>query len=207
MRTTRTTITLLALLLPLCAIARNAKSEEMCGLRTYEDSLTLIFQNAASTDGEVLVTLQVLPSLEREYALIIKRTSSGIGIFRATLRKQLWTQLGPPLHISRTRQQCLDIAKAAESDTVPIPVSAEQANSLWEMFRRTKLEIHSTGAFGRKHMLPQDSTQYVVQSADGRSVRLTEVVRTELSENPALLDWVHSVLKVAGQWQEPPVLD
>ena len=138
----RTTIMLLALLLPLCSIAQNAKTEQMCGLRTYYDSLTLIFQNAANTDGEVLVTLQVLPIFKSEYALVIKRTSSGISIFRAALRKQLWTQLGPPLQVSRTRQQCLEIAKAVEWDTVPIPASAEQANRLWETFRRIKLETH-----------------------------------------------------------------
>ncbi len=203
----RTTIMLLALLLPLCSIAQNAKTEQMCGLRTYYDSLTLIFQNAANTDGEVLVTLQVLPIFKSEYALVIKRTSSGISIFRAALRKQLWTQLGPPLQVSRTRQQCLEIAKAVEWDTVPIPASAEQANRLWETFRRIKLETHSTGTFRQNHLLPEDSTWYVVQSANGRSVRLPEIVRTELSENPALLDWIHSILKLAGQWQEPRGFD
>jgi hypothetical protein len=203
----QTTVMLLALLLPLHAIAQNATTEKMCGLKTYYDSLTLIFQNAASTDGKVLVTVQVLPIFKSEYALSIERTPSGIGIFRSSLRKQLWTQLGPPLQVGKTRQECLDIAKAAEWDTLPIHASAEQANRLWEMFLHTKLERHSASTFAGKQILPLDSTQYVVQSANGRSVFLTEVVRTELSENPSLLDWIHSILKLAGQWQEPRGFD
>jgi len=203
----QTTVMLLALLLPLHAIAQNATTEKMCGLKTYYDSLTLIFQNAASTDGKVLVTVQVLPIFKSEYALSIERTPSGIGIFRSSLRKQLWTQLGPPLQVAKTRQECLDIAKAAEWDTLPIHASAEQANRLWEMFLHTKLERHSASTFARKQILPLDSTQYVVQSANGRSVFLTEVVRTELSENPSLLDWIHSIIKLAGQWQEPRGFD
>jgi hypothetical protein len=47
--------------------------EKMCGLGTYYDRLDLAFQNATKGAGETLVTVQVLPSLHREYALALKR--------------------------------------------------------------------------------------------------------------------------------------
>ena len=182
-------------------------AEKMCGLGTHYNGLGLIFQNAAGADGEVLVIVEVLAIFKSEYAVTIKRTPSGISIFRTTLRKQLWTQLGPPLQVSRTRQQCLEIVKAAEWDIAPIPMSADPANKLWEAFLRMKLEADSPSATAGKHMLlPKDTTQYIVQPANGRAVLLTEVSRTDLSENPALLNWVHSVLKVAGQWRDSPAV-
>jgi len=100
---------------------RNGAQEKMCGLGTYHDGLDLAFKNAIKGEGETLVTVQVLPSFRREYALVLKQISPEVKLLRATFEKQLWTQLGPPLTSSKTRQQCLDLALAAEIDTVEIP--------------------------------------------------------------------------------------
>lgn len=67
-----------------------------------------------------------------------------------------------------------------------------------------RLETKTRSAIGGNHILPKGTTQYIVQPAKGRVVLLTEVSRTELSENPALLDWVHSLPKVTGQRRESP---
>lgn len=198
---------LVALLLPICVIAQDSQktgtsdtAEAMCEVRTYYDSLTLAFQNAVAADGETLVMLQVLPSFQREYAVTVKRTSSGISLYRADFQKQLWHQLGPPLAVLRTRQECLDTAKTAEIDTVLIPASTEQANRLWETFSKIDLQTHRCKKCG----LAQDGTQYIIQRPDGASVRLQEVagVRGLKSEDTQLLDWVHSILQVVQKAQD-----
>lgn len=85
---------LIALLLPICVIAQDSqktgasdRAEAMCGVKTYYDGLTLAFQNAVTADGETLVTLQVLPSFQREYAVTVKRTSSAISLYRTDFQK------------------------------------------------------------------------------------------------------------------------
>jgi hypothetical protein len=189
------------------AVWRNGGQEKMCGLGAYHDSLDLAFKNATAGEGETLITLQVLPSFQREYALVLKRVGPEVKMLRTTLQKQLWTQLGPPLSVARTRQQCLEIARAAETDTVPVPVSAEQANSLWTTFSSTNLQTDICARQKRQCALIHDGTQYVIQMPDDRSFRLTEVegMKGIVSENGALLDWVHTVLRVAQRWQEPPL--
>jgi len=178
-------------------------AEAMCGINTYYDSLSLAFQNAVNGYGETLVMLQVLPSFQREYAVAVKRTSSGISLYRADFQKQLWQQLGPPLHVSRTRQQCLEIARSAQIDTVLIPAPIEQGNKLWETFSKINLQMHPC----KKCALAQDGTQYIVQRPSA-SVRLQEVAGTRglKSENTQLLDWVHSMLQVVRQAQNASLL-
>ncbi|HTS09172.1 MAG TPA: carboxypeptidase-like regulatory domain-containing protein [Candidatus Eisenbacteria bacterium] len=173
-------------------------SEAMCGLKTYHDSLTLAFQDAVNAYGETLVTLQVLPSFQREYAITVKRTSSDISVYRTEFRKQLWQQLGP-LHVSRTRQQCLEIANAAQIDTVLIPASTEEAQRLWKNFSGIDFQTHPC----KKCTLAQDGTQYVIRRGDGASLQIQEVagVRGLKSGNARLLEWVHSMLEVARQAQ------
>ena len=179
-------------------------AEAMCGVNTYYDSLTLAFQNAVNGNGETLVMLQVLPSFQREYALAVKRTSSGISLYRADFQKQLWQQLGPPLHVSRTQQQCLEIARSAQIETVLIPAPIEQRNKLWETFSKINLQTHPC----KKCSLAQDGTQYIIQRPSGASVRLQEVAGTRglKSENTQLLDWVHSMLQVVRQAQNASLL-
>ena len=92
-----------------------ALKKDKCGLGTYQDSLDLAFTKATLGGGETLVTVQVLPSFQREYALTLKRVGPEIKLQRATFDKQLWTQLGPPLTDNKTRQQCLDLALAAKT--------------------------------------------------------------------------------------------
>src|SRR5215467_1010899 len=92
---------------------RNGSQEKMCGLGTYHDALDLAFKNATSGLGESLVTVQVLPSFHREYALVLKQVGSEVKLVRVTFHDQLWRYLGPPLAVSNTRQQCLDLAKTA----------------------------------------------------------------------------------------------
>jgi hypothetical protein len=86
---------------------RNGAQEKMCGLGTYYDSLDLAFKNATQDEGETLVTVQVLPSFHREYALVLKRVGQKVTLLHATLEKELWTQLGPPLSaMSRSGVGC-----------------------------------------------------------------------------------------------------
>lgn len=197
---------LVALLLPIFVIAQETQkkassdtADAVCRVKTYYESLTLAFQNAVTADGETLVTLQVLPSFQREYAITVKRMSSGISLYRTDFQKQLWHQLGPPLAVLRTRQQCLEIAKTAEIATVLIPEPTEQANKLWETFSKINLQMHPH----KTSAIAVDGTQYVIQTPDGASVRLLEVagVRGLKSENSQLLDWVHSMLQVVRQAQ------
>jgi hypothetical protein len=68
--------------------------------------------------------VQGLPSFQREYALVLKRVGPEVKMLRATFQKQLWTPLGPPLEVPKTRQQCLDLALAAKVDTVELPARA-----------------------------------------------------------------------------------
>src|SRR5262249_17311390 len=103
-------------------VTKNGARETMCGLVTYHDGLNLAFNKATAGAGETLVTVQVLPSFQREYALVLKQVGAQVKLLRASFRNQLWSQMGPPLHVQRTRLQCLEIAVAAMVDTVELPV-------------------------------------------------------------------------------------
>jgi hypothetical protein len=193
----------LLLVIPLVAAQKKkaspSQTEKMCGLQTYHDSLDLAFRQATTGHGQTLVTLQVLPSFQREYALVVKQEGSELKLLRAIFRDQLWQQLGPPLHVNKTRQECLDQAKTAEMDIAITSATSEQVNSLWSQFAKTSLESDSCPRRHGQCVFPMDGTSYVVQTADGRSIRVTEIGhdKTVRSENPTLLDWVHAALQVA----------
>jgi hypothetical protein len=182
----------------------NGSAEKMCGLGTYHDSLELGFRNATIGLGETLVTVQVLPSFQREYALVFKRVGSEVKLFSATFQSQLWTQLGPPLHVPRTRQACLDLASVAKLDVVAIPVKAGTGpERLWAAFGNINLETDSCPRKGKKCALFVDGTAYFVQTRDGSLVGVTEIGTQPgiKSENPALLDWIHTLLQTVSQKQ------
>lgn len=179
---------------------RNGAQEKMCGLGTYHDSLDLAFKNATKGEGETLVTVQVLPGLHREYALALKRVGQEVKLLRVTFEKELWTQLGPPLAVPKTRQQCLDLALAAKVDTVELPAPADTTAHSWTSFRDINLETDSCPRHGKQCAFLQDGTDYIVQTDDGRSLRITEIANLKgiKSENAALLDWVRTLLQVAN---------
>jgi len=184
---------------------RNGSQEKMCGVGTYHDSLDLAFKNATSGSGENLVTVQVLPSFENEYALVLKHVGSDIKLVRATFHEQLWNYLGPPLALPRTRQQCLELAKTAKVDTVELSARADDTKELWASFRNTNLD---TDTCPRRHGQCAhilDGTDFVIQTSDGHSQRITEVAGMKgiRSENPALLEWVHALLQTAKNSQPP----
>ena len=182
---------------------RNGAQEKMCGLGTYYDSLDLAFTNAIKGEGETLVTVQVLPSFHPEYALALKRVGENVKLLRATFEKQLWTQLGPPLTDSKTRQQCLDLALAAKVETVELPAPAEATEHSWTSFQHINLETDACPRHGKQCAFLQDGTDYVVQTNDGRSLRIKEIggLRGIKSENATLLGWVRALLQVANNAQ------
>src|SRR5690349_6239598 len=151
---------------------RNGSQEKLCGLGTYHDSLTLAFKNATAELGETLVTVQVLPSLHREYALVLKRVGPNVHLLRVAFRDKLWTQLGL-LQSPKTRQQCIELAIAAKVDVVDL--SARGTEQLWNTFSNIKLDTDTCPRRNGKCVLPQDGTDYVVQTNGGRSEWLTEV--------------------------------
>src|SRR5262245_17106432 len=179
-----------------------SQTEEMCGLQTYQDSLDLAFRQATAGHGEALVTLQVLPSFQREYAIVVKREGSELKLFRAIFREKLSRQLRL-MEVRKTRQECLDQAQAAEMETAVLPATPEQVNRLWNQFTNTSLESDTCTRRHGKCIFGIDGTGYVIQTANGRSIRLTETGRGKdvRSENPALLDWVHKVIQVARDSQ------
>jgi len=182
---------------------RNGAQERKYGLGTYHDSLDLAFKKATSGDGETLVTVQVLPSLHREYALTLKQVGTEIRLLRTAFDKQLWTQLGPPVTGGKTRQQCLDSALAAKVDTVDIPASADTTAQSWSAFRNINLETDTCPRRGKQCALFEDGTDYIVQTNDGRSIRIREVGNSKeiKSENAALLDWVRALIQMANNAQ------
>jgi hypothetical protein len=182
---------------------RNGAQEKMCGLGTYHDSLDLAFKNAIAGDGETLVTVQVVPSFQREYALVLKRVGPEVKLLRASFQKQLWIQLGPPLHVPKTRQQCLDMALAAKVDTVELPARADITAQSWTAFGNINLDTDTCPRRGKQCASLLDGKDYVVQTNDGRSLRITEIGNLEgiKSENAALLDWIRSLLRVASSAQ------
>lgn len=183
---------------------RNGSEEKMCGLGTYHDSLELGFRNATTGLGETLVTVQVLPSFQREYALVFKRVGLEVKLFRATFQSQLWTQLGPPLHVPRTRQACLDLASVAKLDVIDISGRrGTDSERLWRAFGNINLRTDSCPRKGKQCAFFKDGTDYIVQTPDGSSVRVTEVGTQQdiKSENPTLLDWIHTLLQTVSQHQ------
>lgn len=201
---------ILVLVVPLAAsqnnplLARRSGSHEtMCGLGTYHDSLDLAFKNATAGSGETLVTVQVLPSFRREYALVLKQVGSEVKLLRASFQDQLWTLLGPPLHVPKTRQQCLELALAAKVYTIEISVPAETTKQLWTAFGNINLDKETCSRQKGTCPLSQDGTMFVIQTNEGRSVRLTEIGDSKRikSENAALLDWVHALLETASNSQ------
>jgi hypothetical protein len=182
---------------------RNGAQEKMCGLGTYYDSLDLAFKNATQDEGETLVTVQVLPSFHREYALVLKRVGQKVTLLHATLEKELWTQLGPPLSAPRTRQQCLDLALAAKVDTVELPAPADATSHSWASFREIDLETDVCPRRGKRCAFLQDGTEYVIETNDVHSLRISEIgnLKGIKSENAALLDWVRTLLQVAESAQ------
>ena len=183
-------------------IWRNGAQERKCGLGTYKDSLDLAFKKATSGGGETLVTVQVLPSFQREYALTLKRVGAEIKLLRATFDKQLWTQLAP-LTDNKTRQQCLDLALAAKVDTVDLPARAETAAQSWSAFSAINLETDACPRRGKQCALFEDGTDYIVQTNDGRSLRIKEIgnLKGIKSENAVLLDWVRALIQMADSAQ------
>jgi hypothetical protein len=180
----------------------NGAQEKMCGLGTYHDSLDLAFRNATAGGDETLVTVQVLPSFHREYALVLKQAGPEVKLMRATFEKQLWTQLGP-LTDNKTRQQCLDLALAAKIETVELPAQADAAAQSWTAFRNIDLDTDSCPRRGKQCALILDGTEYIVQTGDGRFVRVVEIGNSKgiKSENPALLGWVRTLLRIANSAQ------
>ncbi|MGB8010739.1 MAG: hypothetical protein WCF68_03940 [Terriglobales bacterium] len=183
---------------------RNGAQEKMCGLGTYHDGLDLAFKNATAGGGETLVTVQVLPSFRREYALVLKRVGPEVRLLRATFQEQLWTHLGPPSHVQKTRQQCLDLALAAKVDTEELPVSPDTAAESWAAFSGIHRDADTCPRRGKQCAYPLDGTDYVVQTNDGRSLQITEIRNQKgiKSENAALLDWVRTLLQTASSSQQ-----
>jgi hypothetical protein len=178
----------------------NGGQEKMCGIGTYHDSLDLAFKNATQNAGETLVTVQVLPSFHREYALVLKRVGQEVKLLRVNLEKELWTQLGPPLSVPRTRQQCLDLALAAKVDAVKLPAPADATAHSWTSFQEINLETDVCPRRGKRCAFLQDGTEYVIETNDGHSLRISEIgnLKGIKSENAALLDWVRTLLQVAN---------
>jgi hypothetical protein len=163
----------------------------------------LAVKNATAGTGETLVTVHVLPSFKREYALVVKRVGPEVKLLRATFEKQLWTQLGPPLHIQKTRQQCLELALAAKVDTVELPARADTIAESWAAFSNINLETDSCPRRGKECAIILDGTDYVVQTNDGRSLQIVEIgnLKGIKSENSALLNWVRTLLQMANSSQ------
>jgi hypothetical protein len=181
---------------------RNGTQERKCGLGTYHDSLDLAFKKATSGGGETLVTVQVLPSFGREYALTLMRVGPEIKLLRIIFDKQLWTQLAP-LTDNKTRQQCLDLALAAKINTVALPAGAETIAQSWSAFSNINLETDTCPRRGKQCAFVEDGIDYIVQTNDGRSLRITEIRNLEgiKSENAALLDWVLALIQMADSAQ------
>jgi hypothetical protein len=186
-------------------IWRDGTQEQKCGLGTYYDGLDLAFKNATMGAGETLVTVQVLPARGREYALALKRVGPEVKLLRATVDKQLWTQLGPPLADNKTRQQCLDLAIAAKVDTEGLTTRADATAQIWTAFSNLNLETDTCPRHGKQCAMLFDRTDYIVRTNDGRSLRITEIGNSKKikSENPALLDWVRALIRMANN---PPSL-
>ena len=183
---------------------RNGAQEKMCGLGTYHDSLDLAFKNATTGRGETLVTVQVLPSFHSEYALVLKRVGPEIKMLRTTFQKQLWKQLGPPLQIPKTRQQCLDLALAAKVDTEELSVRSETTVQSWPAFSDVNLETDTCPRRGNQCAFLLDGTDYIVQTNDGRSLRIAEIgnLKGIKSENAPLLDWIRTLIQMVNSSQE-----
>lgn len=182
---------------------RDGAQEKMCGLGTYHDSLDLAFQNATKGGGEALVTVQVLPSFRPEYALALKRVGTEVKLLRATFEKQLWAQLGPPLSVRKTRQECLDLALVARVNTTELPARPDSVEQSWAAFRNINLETDACPRRGKQCALIEDGTDYIVQTNDGHSLRISEIGKLKgiQSENAALLDWVRTLLQMASNSQ------
>jgi hypothetical protein len=181
----------------------NGSQERMCGLGTYHDSLDLAFERATSGMGETALAVQVLPSFHREYELVVKQVNSQLRVLRARFQTQLWVEL-TPLAAPRTRQECLDLAATATLDTVALSIPAETTNQLLSEFGSIKLsETYRCPRRGRQCALFSDGTEYVVISRDGPRAHITETGTSKgiTNENPALLDWIHRLLRVANDPQ------
>ena len=140
---------------------KDGAQEKMCGLGTYHDSLDLAFENATKGGGETLVTVQVLPSFHSEYALTLKRVGPEVKLLRATFEKQLWAQLGPPLHVPKTRQQCLDLALVARVDTVELSARTDSAEQSWAAFRNINLRTDTCpGASSVLLLMTEQTTSF-----------------------------------------------
>ena len=179
---------------------KNGPHEKMCGLGTYQDSLDLVFKNATEGSGDTLLTVEVLPSFQHEYAVVTKRVGSEVNLVRVKFRTQLWHQLAP-LQAPRTRQECLDLATAATRDTDTLPVSPETVSSLLAAFGNiTLIDTDNCPRRGKECALVHDGIAYVVLPKDGPRVRITDTegLKGVRSENAALLDWIHKVLQVAN---------
>lgn len=187
---------------------RKGSQERKCGLGSYYDGLDLAFKKATSGRGETLVTVQILPSFQREYALALTRVGPEVKLLKATFDKQLWTQLGPPLTDSKTRQQCLDLALAAKVQTADLLAATDATTQSWTAFSKINLETDTCPRRGKQCVFLQDGTEYIVRTNDGRSLRVTEIgdLKRVKSENAALLDWIRALIRIANNPQSRGLL-
>jgi hypothetical protein len=178
---------------------RNGSREKMCGVGTYHDALDLAFKNANLGPGDILVTVQVLPSFQNEYALVLKRVDSEIALMRVTFQHQLWTRLGPPLATPNTRQRCLELAMSAKSEAIKLPVSAEETEQMWKTFINTSLDTDSCPRRHKTCANFKDGTDFVIETRGVPPLVLFDIagIKGIKSENSALLDWVYALVQTA----------
>jgi hypothetical protein len=185
-------------------IKKNAETgglESRCTHRDYQELLNVSFGQAAGP-SDILLIVQVLPSFQSEYALIFKRSDAGVYVMRARFVKKLWSELAFD-EVQKTKQQCLDAAKAAAIDTTTI-ISGDSAQQLWSDFSQINLSTDSCPRDPDKGcVLYNDGTDYVIQVPNRVSVRLFEIGQDKeiKSENPALLQWVHVLLRASKDEQ------
>jgi hypothetical protein len=186
----RIAFALVGLLLPCWVLAQQF-------LDTYQKALDTVFDQ--STNAERIVTLQVIPSFQPEWAVVFDRTPDGLVVSRVTLRKPLWPQIlrggsGSPM----TASQSIELAKAAAVVRTPLPLPRESAQRFIDDL--AKMDFTTDHCPRNKNgtcALIADGVMYVVQLRDGRSARLTGFgdLSGVRSENPALSNWVTELLK------------
>ncbi|HEY6969616.1 MAG TPA: hypothetical protein VJA94_10455 [Candidatus Angelobacter sp.] len=178
---------------------RKSVTATQCGLDNYFDALHTAFSRLAEP-GETLAMVERLPALRPESAVVFQRVSGQIKVVRVVLEKGLWSQISYLTH-PIAPADCVAMGRSAPAaERKELAITSQQAEKfladLSGIDRQTeKCPRRADGSCG--YVL--DGTFYAVYFPDGSMSRITGLSpRVDLiSENPALLCWVNSLLQTS----------
>ncbi|HEX3156286.1 MAG TPA: hypothetical protein VHV32_16785 [Candidatus Angelobacter sp.] len=185
-------------------LTKTEHTAERCNADDYRRAISESLH--PGDDSHRLVTVFAITNLPDEPTIAIEKTPNRIEVDRLTFREELWTHALSHWK-SQTPSQCIAEAKSLPIDKTPMSISAGDARRLVDELNKIDRSADSCprNANGTCAYI-LDGAVYRVAFPDGFIVQLQDVTGMKglRSENAALLDWVHELMRyVRPQGNKP----